>query len=70
MKPPIQKKQLLTFVTITTTKFFSSILYSLRAVSSLRILPEKLNRQKLRSCLANQQMILEFPHENMFYADL
>lgn len=27
------------FVTITTTKFFSSILYSLRAVSSLRILP-------------------------------
>lgn len=30
-----------TFVTMTTTKFFSLILYSLRAVSSLRILPER-----------------------------
>lgn len=27
------------FVTITTIKFFSSILYSLRAISSLMILP-------------------------------
>ena len=36
----------LTFVTITTTKFFSSILYSFRAVSSLRILPSILRGKK------------------------
>lgn len=35
----MQQRNNLTFATITTTKFFSSILYSLRAVSSLRIFP-------------------------------
>lgn len=38
-----------TFVTMTTTKFFSLILYSLRAVSSLRILPEKEKRKMSHS---------------------
>lgn len=39
-------KSSLTLVTMTTTKFFSSILYSFRRVSSFKILPVTLKKEK------------------------